>query len=309
MAVSTDITFLHRVEAFVYNAVMNRFARMPFDKASDAGAGWLRAIGPLTPAHRTALNNLRMAYPNESEAWRHEIADACWAELGRVTAEFPHLPEISFAPGNGRVELKGAEHLQAVRDSGKGAVFISGHFSSYEIMPIAIVQSGVACVMTYRPANNPLVDKTWLDIRQRYGAKLQAAKSREGGMGLLRALKRGDSVALMNDQKYNEGVAAPFFGYDAMTADGPARLFLQESAVQHAPLVTRPEKIIMMGFNYRRHAAEVGMLGASCVRSLEVTNRPRARPEVASGSRAVHGSMKSCTLPDIRSVLAGAVPL
>jgi 2-keto-4-pentenoate hydratase/2-oxohepta-3-ene-1,7-dioic acid hydratase in catechol pathway len=42
----------------------------------------------------------------------------------------------------------------------------------------------------------------------------------------------------------------------AAAADGPARLFLQNSAVQHAPLVTRPEKIIMMGFNYRRHAAE-----------------------------------------------------
>ena len=41
-------------------------------------------------------------------------------------------------------------------------------------------------------------------------------------------------------------------------ADGPARLYLPESAVQHAPLVTRPEKIIMMGFNYRRHAAETG---------------------------------------------------
>lgn len=42
----------------------------------------------------------------------------------------------------------------------------------------------------------------------------------------------------------------------AAAAHGPARLYLQESAVQHAPLVTRPEKIIMMGFNYRRHAAE-----------------------------------------------------
>jgi len=44
----------------------------------------------------------------------------------------------------------------------------------------------------------------------------------------------------------------------AAAAEGPARLYLQESAVQHAPLVTRPEKIIMMGFNYRRHAAETG---------------------------------------------------
>ncbi len=44
----------------------------------------------------------------------------------------------------------------------------------------------------------------------------------------------------------------------AAAAEGPARLYLQESAIQHAPLVTRPEKIIMMGFNYRRHAAETG---------------------------------------------------
>jgi 2-keto-4-pentenoate hydratase/2-oxohepta-3-ene-1,7-dioic acid hydratase in catechol pathway len=39
-------------------------------------------------------------------------------------------------------------------------------------------------------------------------------------------------------------------------AKGPDQLYLPASAVQHAPLVTRPEKIIMMGFNYRRHAAE-----------------------------------------------------
>jgi 2-keto-4-pentenoate hydratase/2-oxohepta-3-ene-1,7-dioic acid hydratase in catechol pathway len=44
----------------------------------------------------------------------------------------------------------------------------------------------------------------------------------------------------------------------AAAADGPSTLYLQERAVQHAPLVTRPEKIIMMGFNYRRHAAETG---------------------------------------------------
>ena len=44
----------------------------------------------------------------------------------------------------------------------------------------------------------------------------------------------------------------------AAAADRRAGLYLEEGAVQHAPLVTRPEKIIMMGFNYRRHAAETG---------------------------------------------------
>jgi KDO2-lipid IV(A) lauroyltransferase len=69
-----------------------------------------------------------------------------------------------------------------------------------------------------------LIDAKILKLRQGYGAKLQAAKGVEGGVGLLRGLAKGFSVALMNDQKYNEGVAAPLFGHDAMTADGPTRL-------------------------------------------------------------------------------------
>jgi 2-keto-4-pentenoate hydratase/2-oxohepta-3-ene-1,7-dioic acid hydratase in catechol pathway len=41
-------------------------------------------------------------------------------------------------------------------------------------------------------------------------------------------------------------------------ANGPASLFLREEAVAYGPVVTRPEKIIMMGFNYRTHAQETG---------------------------------------------------
>jgi 2-keto-4-pentenoate hydratase/2-oxohepta-3-ene-1,7-dioic acid hydratase in catechol pathway len=41
-----------------------------------------------------------------------------------------------------------------------------------------------------------------------------------------------------------------------VAANGPASLYMREETVQHAPVVTRPEKIIMMGFNYRKHAEE-----------------------------------------------------
>jgi len=39
-------------------------------------------------------------------------------------------------------------------------------------------------------------------------------------------------------------------------ANGPASIYIREETVAHAPIVTRPEKIIMMGFNYRKHAEE-----------------------------------------------------
>lgn len=38
----------------------------------------------------------------------------------------------------------------------------------------------------------------------------------------------------------------------------PGTSFLPESGIAYGPVVTRPEKIIMMGFNYRTHAAETG---------------------------------------------------
>ncbi len=48
---------------------------------------------------------------------------------------------------------------------------------------------------------------------------------------------------------------------DLMTAaaDAPDTLYLNEADVAHAPIVTRPEKILMMGFNYGLHALEVGV--------------------------------------------------
>ena len=45
----------------------------------------------------------------------------------------------------------------------------------------------------------------------------------------------------------------------AAAESGPDELFLDEENITHAPLVTRPEKIIMMGFNYGLHAIEIGV--------------------------------------------------
>jgi len=45
-----------------------------------------------------------------------------------------------------------------------------------------------------------------------------------GTRDLMRALNQGRAIGLMNDQKFNEGIAVPFFGYEAMTAPGPTRM-------------------------------------------------------------------------------------
>lgn len=239
MAVSTKVSLLHRLEYLGYRAYIGSLRGMSIEDAARAGSRLLRTVGPLSSAHTTALRNLRLAFPNESETWRRSVADGMWDCIGRTMGEFPHLPSIKAYTPDSRIQVRNAEALDAIRDSGKGAVFISGHFSNWELMPVAIAQRPCPCQMTYRPANNPLIDARILEIREGYGAKLQSAKGREGGMGLLRALSRGDSIALMNDQKYNEGVAAPLFGHDCMTADGPTRLAMRFGALLQPMSVKR----------------------------------------------------------------------
>jgi KDO2-lipid IV(A) lauroyltransferase len=225
MAVSTRVTLGHRIEAAGFDAYLGLFSAMRLARASRFGAAAARTIGPLTSAHTTALRNLRMAYPGESEAWRLEVARAMWNEFGRAFGEFPHMHEFRTPERLADIEVVGAERYHEAAKT--GAVFIAGHFSNWEIMAIALVESGIKCHVTYRPANNPIIDRRINDARLRYGVHLQSAKGREGGMGLLRALVRKETVVLMNDQKYNEGVAAPLFGYDCMTADGPTRLAMR----------------------------------------------------------------------------------
>jgi KDO2-lipid IV(A) lauroyltransferase len=203
---------------------------MPFEKASVTGANWLSWFGPLTSKHTTMLRNLRLVFPNETEAWREDDARGTWNQLGRSLGEFPHLHEITFAKGEARTEVIGREIFDMARESPNGAVFYSGHISNFELMPIGIVRLGVTCSTSYRPMNNQIVGKMVRELRTLNGTPDQYPKGRQAGVGMMRTLRRGDAVAIMIDQKYNEGLSLPFFGHNAMTGDVAARLALQYDA-------------------------------------------------------------------------------
>ncbi|WP_369060569.1 lysophospholipid acyltransferase family protein [Caulobacter sp. 73W] len=226
-----------RLEALAFDVFTGAMRLLPVDWASAFGGALTRTLGPLTGAHKTADRNLRLAFPDKDDAWRADILKKQWDEVGRTFAEFPIMDRIILSPD--RVEIKNAERLAQIAEKREPVVFISGHFSNWEVMPAAIVQSGVDCQITYRAANNPYVDARIRKSRFRYGVRLFAPKGGDGAKELLAALKTGQSVALMNDQKFNGGVAAPFFGHLAHTAPGPTRLALRFGTVLQPMTVER----------------------------------------------------------------------
>ncbi len=228
---------LWRGEALGFDLFIALFRLLGVDAASSFG-GWLgRTFGPLSGAHKVAERNLKLAFPEKDEVWRAETLVAQWDGLGRSFAEFPLMDKI--LPSTGRVEVVNKERLTEIAEKKIPVVFVSGHLSNWEVMPAAIVDSGVICEMTYRAANNPYVDKRIKESRFRYGVRLFAPKGGDGARELLEGMKEGRSVALMNDQKFNNGVAAPFFGHDARTAPGPTRLAIRFGTVLQPMSVQR----------------------------------------------------------------------
>lgn len=217
-----------RAQALAFDVAEALVRLFPPDRVSDFGAWLGRRIGPLTSLQRVVETNLRIAFPEASDAEIARLADAQWGELGRVTLEFPVLDRIVADPS--RVEIVGADRLEAIAAGGKPVVFISGHFSSFELMAWAIVHAGVPCQITYRATNNPYVDDRIRRARFRYGVRRFAPKGLASARELMRAMARGESIALMNDQKYNSGVAGPFFGVTVHTAQGPSTYALRFGA-------------------------------------------------------------------------------
>lgn len=214
-----------RLEALGFAGVIGLMRLLGLERASALGGWLLKTLGPRTGTHRTVIRNLRIAFPDMAPAEREALAVAQWEQTGRTFAETGVMDQLT--PASGRIDVVGLERLHAIRDSGRPAVLVSGHMANIEVMAAVIMAAGVPCQVTYRAANNPYVDKQIRDARARYGVRLFAPKGGDGARELLAGMGRGESVALMNDQKFSEGPEVVFFGQPVNAAPGPSRLALR----------------------------------------------------------------------------------
>ena len=224
-----------RLEALAYDVVGFILKLFPFGCISAFGGWLLRLIGPLTSKHHIAKTGLEIAFPDKSKGEIKQTLKEQWDNTGRTFAEFPITHRIK-AFEDSRVTIKGLDIFKA----NASAIIVTGHFANWEIMATVLTQSGLPVRITYRKINNPYIDTRVRKQRERYGTKFLVQKSgHKGGRELFEALKNGESIALLNDQKFNTGVQVPFFGEDAMTAQGATRLALKTGRPLLPMAVTR----------------------------------------------------------------------
>ena len=195
---------------------------------------------------------MRAAYPEKSEDKIKTVVRGMWDNLGRVLAEYAHLGKLTWKGASPRIDVVGLENYHAAKARGKGMLIISAHFANWETMPFAAREYGVTGGMVVRPTNNPYVSRWLAKQRSRYGIPEQITKGAQGTRNIFTLWRKGEAILMLVDQNTDEGVAAPFFGRDAMTTPAPAALSLKLGAVL---LPTSNERLNGARFRMRIHPA------------------------------------------------------
>ena len=214
------------IEWLLVGSALWYLERLDYKQASDTGGALFRRIGPYLKRTRIARHNLGRAMPELDRQQREKIIGGMWDNLGRVFAEFPHVGRMTTEDLNGILEVEGLEHLDTLRQLGRGGIFVSGHIANWEFSCKALAVNDFPLQLVYRKGNNPWLDRIIQESRNLYQT-MAIPKGKYGARLLLQAIKERRHVGVLIDQKMNDGIPVPFFGRDAMTSPAIARLALK----------------------------------------------------------------------------------
>ena len=182
-----------------------------------------RLFGPIFRSKKLIENNLEQSGIVDKKNY-NKIISKIYGNYGRILAEYPFLKAFRNNNLNKFIEIDGLENLNKIKREKRRAVFISGHFNNFELMALQIEKAGINLCAIYRPLNNVFLNKTMEEIRENFICKNQIKKGRSGTRQIIENIKKGNSVALMIDQRVREGIKINFFGKPASTTTIPAQL-------------------------------------------------------------------------------------
>jgi len=222
-ALSTEKTPLYRFLAPRYWPVwlalgtVRLLVALPFAAQLVAG----RLIGALgylvTPnRRRIAARNLELAFPELESAARRRLLRRHFHSLGMSIIETGMCWWADDRRLEGLAEVHGLEHIEAAREAGRGAIMLTGHFTTLDLGGRFLASRAPVSAM-YRPHRNPLFEEIMRRGRER-SAKTAFAK--QDVRAMIRGLRTNHLIWYAPDQAHRRGkysAVVPFFGVPAPT--------------------------------------------------------------------------------------------
>jgi Kdo2-lipid IVA lauroyltransferase/acyltransferase len=184
------------------------------ERSTSIGAHLMQALGPMLPAHRVGLANLKSAFPDKSKCELDSLLRAVWHNLGRVLGEYPFINELCrYDPDHTErsrliIDEDVLRKISELKQLDRPALFFSAHLANWELASLAAVL-GVDLTVIYKPLKSTALNELMTTIRQR----LTLVPVHFGAASdIVDALRRGSNVGLLVDQHFTDGVDVVFFG-------------------------------------------------------------------------------------------------
>jgi Kdo2-lipid IVA lauroyltransferase/acyltransferase len=158
------------------------------------------------------MRNLELAFPEKTRSERKQILRGVFTSLGRQVAEVCLFPKYTRENVSKTVVYEGFENFERAVARRKGVLFLTGHLGAWELSAFAHSLYGYP-----------------LSIVSMHGNK---AVDKDFARGLIAAMRNGQTVGVLMDTNMiaSQGVFVDFFGIQACTASGLARVALKTDA-------------------------------------------------------------------------------
>ena len=204
---------------------------LPWPLARNFASEMMRVFYALLPRLRkTAEVNLRIAFPEWSDAQRKKVVRGMLRNLGWMAAEFVRLPKYTKENIEQIVVLDGHENFLEGQRRGKGVLYLTGHIGAWELSSFAHALYGFPLHYMARRIDNHRIDA--LVNRYRCLPGNRPIFKNESARVMLKVLKEAGTVGILADQNTmpGEAVFVDFFGKQASTTTGIARVALHTDA-------------------------------------------------------------------------------
>src|SRR6266436_6360609 len=212
-------------------SVLKMTGALPRAIARSMGAALAKILFAFTPKLRkTAEFNLKLAFPEWTDAQREATLRGMIRSLGWMAAEFARMPRYTRQNIEDVIILDGNENFLEGQRRGKGVLFLTAHMGAWELSSFAHALYGYQLHDMARPLDNKRIDE--LVNRYRCLSGNRPIFKNESARAMLKILKDAGTIGILADQNTmpEEGVFVDFFGVPACTTTGIARVALHNGA-------------------------------------------------------------------------------
>jgi Kdo2-lipid IVA lauroyltransferase/acyltransferase len=182
---------------------------------------------------RIAHTNLIIAFPELPDRKLLRIARKSFQTTARNLLEVARLPLLTRESVSSLVTYdpgRGLNNYHKALDRGKGILYMTGHFSAWELLPTAHALYGYPLNFITRPLDEPRLEAYLHRIREAAGNRVVPKKN--SARNILETLKQHRCVGILMDQNTDpqEGVFVDLFGVPASTSTSMAIFALRTDA-------------------------------------------------------------------------------